>query len=86
MVMMIMTTVITRLFRKRFRIERERGGSAISRGIEREPLDNLPGRELGIELAKIPSRPRVRLAILFLLKLALSMTLILRHFMSCKAE
>ena len=78
--------VSSRLFRKRFRIERERGGSAISRGIEREPLDNLPGRKPGIELAIIPSRPRVRLILLFFSNLALSMTLILHHFMSYYAE
>ena len=71
----------SRLFRKRFRIERERGGSAISTGIEPEPFDHLPGRETGIELAKILSRPRVRLFLLFLSKPALSITLIPCRFM-----
>ena len=78
--------VLGRLLRKRFRIERERGGSAISTGIEPELFDHLPGRETGIKLAKILSRPRVQLDLLFLSKLALSMTLILRHFMSYNAE
>ena len=75
--------MMIRLFWKRFRIEREHGGSAIFRGLEPELdvcLSVCLGRELGIELAKIPSRLRVRLVILFLSKLALSISLILRHF------
>ena len=56
--------MVSRLFRKRFRIERERGGSAIFKAIEPEPfdqIDHLPGREPGIELAQILSRSRVLL-------------------------
>ena len=74
-------SILTRLFRKRSRIELEPGGSAISAGIEPEPFDHLPGRETGIALAKILSRPRVQLFLLFLSKPALSITLIPCRFM-----
>ena len=67
------TDLLTRLLQNRFRIEPEHGGSAISKGIEPEPfvhLVTLTGREPGIKLDKIPSRPRVLLFPLFLSKLA----------------
>ena len=79
---MILTQPVScRLLRKRFRIERERGGSAISTGIEPEPFDHLPGRKTGIERSKILWLPRVRLFLLFLSKPALLITLIPCRFM-----
>ena len=37
----VVMIVVTRVFRNRFRIEPEHGGSAISRGIEPEPVVHL---------------------------------------------